>query len=63
MNDLNMLLSCFRTKMSGFRTVDFEWDAGDALSRYDGTLFTAQDKDNSGSSGGCLIASDNHAGW
>ena len=53
----------YKLVVGDFRTVDFEWDAGDALSRYDGTLFTAQDNDNSNSNGACLNASDNHAGW
>ena len=53
----------YKLVVAGYRNKDFKWSAGDALSRYDGTLFTAQDKDNSGSSGYCLNASDNHAGW
>ena len=54
----------YRLSVGGFRTAeDFEWDAGDALSRYDGALFTARDRDNSGAGSGCLTASGNHAGW
>ena len=53
----------YKLVVGSFRTDDFEWDAGDALSRYDGILFSAKDRDNSNSSGDCLRASDNHAGW
>ena len=53
----------YKLVVGGFRTDDFEWDAGDALSKYDGTLFSAKDRDNSNSNGDCLSASDNHAGW
>ena len=53
----------YRLSVGGFRTEDFEWDAGDALSRYDGALFSASDRDNSGAASGCLSASDDHAGW